>query len=216
MTAKNIIVTESLFSSTGGIGLIIWWLMTPLFLPVADSTNNFQAMILDKDWVFINLIGLVSVILIALGFPGFYLKEFDKLNKSGFIGVILASTGLILFACIQYYETLIWPAAAEIDPELLDIKGALVSGNSHVAAGLLVSGAFLGLGYILFGISALRSKSFPKLPVWFLIVGAPVFGNGILFPIRTLGLILFSAGTIWLANCIRKDSKKSYLKEVSE
>ena len=180
--------------------------MMPVFLPVADSATNFQALILDKDWIFVNLIGLVSVILIALGFPGFYLNEFEKLSKTGFAGLILASTGLILFACIQYYETLIWPAAAQINPELLKVKGALVCGNSRVVAGLLVSGALLGLGYILFGISALQIKSFPRLPVWFLIIGAPVFGNGILFSIRTLGLILFSAGTIWLANYVKKIS----------
>jgi hypothetical protein len=207
MEIKSIIITESLFSLTGGIGLLLWWFLMPIFLPVAESSNNFQAMILDNNWVFINVIGLVSVIFIALGFPGFYLKEFEKFNKSGFVGIVLATVGLILFACIQYYETLIWPAAAQINPELLKVNGALVSGNNHVVAGLLVSGVFLGLGYILFGISALHTKSFPKLPIWFLIIGAPVFGNGILFPIRTLGLILFSIGTIWLANYIRKVSK---------
>lgn len=79
--------------------------MMPVFLPVADSANNFQAMILDKDWISINVIGLVAVIMIAPGFPGFYLNKFDKFNKPGFIGVILASIGLMLFACIQYYET---------------------------------------------------------------------------------------------------------------
>lgn len=207
MKTKNIIFAESLFSIIGGIGLLTWWFLMPISLPVAESATNFQAMILDKDWIFVNTIGLISVIFLTLGFPGFYLKEFEKFNKTGYTGVILATVGLILFVCIQYYETLIWPAAAQINPELLKVKGALVSGNSHVVAGLLVSGVFFGLGYILFGISALRTKSFPKLPVWFLIVGAPVFGNGILFPVRTLGLILFSIGTIWLANHIRLDSK---------
>jgi hypothetical protein len=75
-----------------------------------------------------------------------------------------------------------------------------------VAAGLLVSGILLGAGYILFGISALRAGTLPKTPLWFLIFGAPVFANGIIFPARTLGLLLFCAGTIWLALKLRKHS----------
>lgn len=177
----------------------------PVFLPTVDAADNFQNLILDNNWVAINLIGLISVLLLTLGFPGFYLKNFEKYTKLGFIGLIIASAGLILYTCIQYYETIIWPAAAQINPELLQVKGALVSGDSIVVTGLLLSGAFLGIGYILFGISALQTKSFSKIPLWFLIIGAPVFGNGIAFPIRTVGLLLYCAGTIWLASRLRKD-----------
>jgi hypothetical protein len=177
--------------------------MMPLLLPIADATNNFKNLILDNNWVVINIIGLISILLLTLGFPGFYLKCYEKFNKLGFIGLILASTGLILYTCIQYYETLIWPAAAQINPELIQVKGALVSGDSIVVAGLFVSGAFLGIGYILFGISAIQTKYFSRIPLWFIIIGAPVFGNGIMFPIRTVGILLYCAGTIWLANIIR-------------
>lgn len=199
MKTKNLIKIEGLFSLIGGIGLLIWWIMMPVFLPIADSANNFKNLILDNNWIVINIIGLISVILLTIGFPGFYIKNYEKFNKLGFVGLILASTGLILYTCIQYYETLIWPAAAQINPELVQVKGALVSGDSIVVAGLLVSGAFLGIGYILFGISALQTKSFSKIPLWFIIIGAPVFGNGIIFPIRTVGILLYCAGTIWLA-----------------
>jgi hypothetical protein len=199
MKTKNLIKIEGLFSLIGGIGLLIWWIMMPVFLPIADSANNFKNLILDNNWIVINIIGLISVILLTIGFPGFYIKNYEKFNKLGFVGLILASAGLILYTCIQYYETLIWPAAAQINPELVQVKGALVSGDSIVVAGLLVSGAFLGIGYILFGISALQTKSFSKIPLWFIIIGAPVFGNGIIFPIRTVGILLYCAGTIWLA-----------------
>ena len=204
MKTKSLIKIEGLFSLVGGIGILIWWIMMPVFLPVADAANNFKNLILDNNWVVINIIGLVSLLFLTLGFPGFYLKSYEKFNKLGFIGLILASTGLILYTCIQYYETLIWPAAAQINPELVQAKGALVSGDSIVLAGLIISGAFLGIGYILFGIFAIQTKSYSRIPLWFLIIGAPVFGNGIIFPIRTVGILLYCVGTIWLANIIRK------------
>lgn len=204
MKTKSIVKAEAILSIIGAIGLIIWWILMPIFLPIADSVDNFKNLILDNNWIIINIIGLFSVLLLTLGFPGFYIKSYERFNILGFIGLILALTGLILYTCIQYYETLIWPAAAQINPELVQVNGALVSGNAIVVAGLFGSGIFLGIGYILFGISALQMKSYSKIPLWFLIIGAPIFGNGILFPIRTVGILLYCIGTIWLANNIRK------------
>ena len=207
MRINRIIKTEGLLSLIGALGLLIWWFSMPIFLPIADSSDNFQNLILDNNWVQINIIGLISTILLTVGFPGFYLKNHEKFNKLGFYGLVIASMGLILFTSIQYYETLLWPAAAKINPELLQVKGALVSGDLGVVAGLISSGALLGIGYILFGVSALQTNLYPKIPLWFLIIGAPVFGNGIAFPIRTIGLLLFCIGTIWLAVSLQPKAK---------
>jgi len=212
MSTSSIIKTEAILSLTGAIGLLLWWFLMPVLLPVADSADNFQNLILDNNWVSINIIGLISVIFLTLGFPGFYLKCYQRFNQLGFCGLIIALVGLILFTSIQYYETLLWPAAAEVNPELLHVKGALVSGDSRVVAGLLSSGAILGLGYILFGIAGLQTKFYPRIPLWLLIIGAPLFGNGIIFPIRTIGLVLFCVGTIWLATSILKTNNQNKLR----
>jgi hypothetical protein len=207
MKINRIVKTEALLSILGSLGLLIWWFLMPTLLPISDSAENFKNLILDDNWIAVNMIGLISTLLLTLGFPGFYLKNHKKFNGLGFPGLIISSVGLILFTCIQYYETLLWPAAAKVNPELIQVGGALVSGNTGVVAGLLVSGVFLGIGYILFGISALQTKLYPKTPIWFLIIGAPVFGNGIVFPVRTVGLILFCIGTIWVSRHIIKDEK---------
>jgi len=207
MDKNKIIKIEASLCIIGAIGLLIWWFSMPVFLPIADASDNFQNLILNNNWIPINTLGLISTLLVTLGFPGFYLKNHEKFNQVGFWGLIISMIGLILFTSIQYYETLIWPAAAKINPELLQIKGALVSGDLGVVAGLISSGALLGIGYILFCISALQTKSYPKIPLWLLIIGAPVFGNGIAFPIRTIGLLLFCIGTIWLAVSLQPKAK---------
>ena len=204
MDKNKIIKIEASLCIIGARGLLIWWFSMPVFLPIADASDNFQNLILNNNWIPINTLGLISTLLVTLGFPGFYLKNHEKFNQVGFWGLIISMIGLILFTSIQYYETLIWPAAAKINPELLQVKGALVSGDLKVVSGLIFSGAFLGIGYILFGISALKTNSFPTIPLWLIIFGAPIFGIGITFPIRTIGLILFCIGTIWLSRSIRK------------
>ncbi|MCG8577228.1 MAG: hypothetical protein MI810_20260 [Flavobacteriales bacterium] len=207
MKIDSIIRIECKLSIIGAIGLLVWWFLMPIFLPVADALDNFQNLILDDNWIPINTIGLISILLVTIGFPGFYLKNYLNFKTLGFYGLITASIGLILFTSIQYYETLLWPAAVKINPDLLQVKGALVSGDTRVVVGLVASGIFLGIGYILFGISALQTNTYPKIPLWILIVGAVVFGNGIAFPIRTVGLLLFCIGTIWLAIRLLKDEK---------
>jgi hypothetical protein len=204
MNLKNIARTQALLNLIGAIGLMIWWFSMPIFLPVANAENNFQAMVLDNDWILINLAGLISTLFMTLGFPGLYLHEHKKFSRAGFAAMIMALAGLILFTSIQYYETILWPAAANIHSELVHAKGALVSGDPGVITGLIFSGILLGLGFILFGLAAMRAKAYPRLPLWFLILGAPLFGNAVIFPARTAGLILFCTGMIWLSLHIRR------------
>lgn len=203
-TIKKLIGLQALLSLAGAIGLMIWWFSMPVFLPVSDAAEHFQEMVLDPAWIPVNLVGLISVVLITLGFPAFWMKYHEKLKSPGIAGLIIASAGLILFTAIQYYETLLWPAAAGYAPDLVRSGGELVSGNTPVVAGLLGSGILLGTGYILFGVSVLKARVIPKIPVWLLLIGAPVFGNAIIFPLRTIGLVLFCTGTIWLSLKIRK------------
>jgi hypothetical protein len=189
---------------TGSAGLLIWWFLFPVILPIGDATENFQNLILDNNWTWLNLVGLVASLLLCLGLPGIYLAHLGDFSKSGFAGILLSCGGLILFTAIQYYETLIWPAAAQTNPELLQTNGPLISGNPGVLAGLLASGIILGIGYILFGMAALRTKKYNKTAILLLMTGAVVFGNGIVFPVRTIGLLLFCSGTIWLSLLIKK------------
>jgi hypothetical protein len=206
-TQKQIQILLNL-NIAGSVGLLIWWIMFPVLLPIANASQSFQNLVLDSNWTAINLLGLLSCLVLCIGLPGIFLAQYRQFRMTGFLGLILACTGLILFTAIQYYETLIWPAAAQLNPELLHSDGALVSGNSSVLAGLLISGIVLGSGYVLFGFAALKTKKFNKAGIWLLMVGVVVFGNGIIFPVRTIGLILFISGTIWISVQIRKTMPK--------
>jgi hypothetical protein len=188
----------------GSFGLLIWWFLFPVVLPIRDASENFQNLILDPNWTVLNLVSLVSCLFLCLGLPGIFMAHYKHFKMLGFVGLLLACSGLILFTAIQYYETIIWPAAAKVNPELLHTKGVLVSGNSTVVLGLLGSGIVLGAGYVLFGWAAIGSKMYPLAPLLCLMSGALLFGNGMLFPVRTAGLILFVTGTIWLSILIVK------------
>jgi len=197
-TNKQIRIFLSL-NITGAVGLLVWWFLFPVLLPIAEAAENFQNLVLDTNWIALNLVGLVSCVLLCLGFPGIYVAHYKFFKPFGFVGLLLTCLGLVLFTAIQYYEILIWPAAAEVHPEMVNAQGLLVSGNVRVVSGLLVSGIILGVGYILFGVASLRTKMYPAIPIWLLMIGAVVFGNGMLFSVRTIGLLFFTSGILWIS-----------------
>jgi hypothetical protein len=206
MSEKSLLKIAGFVSIIGGITLLVWWILMPVFLPVSEAAENFKNMILNPAWLPVNLIGLIATLAITLGFPGFYFARFESYGKWGFIGSVMAILGLILYSCIQYYETLIWPAAAIHYPDLVQVGGALVSGNAGVSAGLIISGVILSFGYVLWGIKSLMNHALPKIPAWMFIIGTPLFAVGIVFPVRTVGIILFATATIWSGFHIRRES----------
>ena len=185
------------------IGLLVWWFLFPLLLPIGEAASDFQNLILHPNWVAVNLIGLIACLMLCIGLPSIYIARWKEYKSYGFAGMLLACAGLILFTAIQYYETFIWPAAAAINPKLLETNGALVSGDTVVMAAMLASGLILATGYTMFGIATIKTGKYNQWPVWLFMIGAVVFGNGIAFSVRTVGIILFCSGTIWLSNQIK-------------
>jgi hypothetical protein len=63
---------------------------------------------------------------------------------------------------------------------------------------LIGSGIVLGVGYILIGIALIKSKVLPISAILMLTLGALIFGNGIVLPVRTLGLLGLSTAMVWI------------------
>jgi len=167
-----------------------------LLLPMSSAKEAFADIILHPLWIPLNVISLVGVIMACIGLTGIYIHQFDQSNKVTFFGWLLAQIGLILYACIQYYETFIWYPVAQVNPEMVAADGPLQFANPLVLAGLLISGVFFAAGYIVFGIQTLRSGKYRKVVVLLWFIGAPIFGIGVLYPLRTVGLVLFGFGQI--------------------
>ena len=52
MNTIRMVKTEGIPSIIGRVGLLIWWFLMPVLLPVNDSAENFQNLILDNHWSF--------------------------------------------------------------------------------------------------------------------------------------------------------------------
>ena len=64
---------------------------------------------------------------------------------------------------------------------------------------LLLTGSIYVMGFLILGYSIYKSDSFPKWAIFFLVIGVVMFIPGF-FPylIRTLGIIVYALGLIWV------------------
>ncbi len=108
-----------------GILLLIWWLGLGIFMPTEGIDIGFQNMVVDGNWLWINVIGVIACMLLIAGFYGLYLKQADQSGVLGYAGFLCAFFGSVLFLCIQYIETVIWPMLAEHAPTLLQHNGPM-------------------------------------------------------------------------------------------
>ena len=198
MNRSSILKILATANVTVGILLPLWWICMGFGLPVKEAAADFDMLITHANWVPVNLIGMAACLVWLLSLPSLLLFAYERSGILAFPGTVCAGIGAALFTAIQYYETFIWPVVARTNPELLKIDGALVFGSRLVLAPLLFSGVILGIGYLLLGIDLIQKRRLPRPVVLMLTIGGIVFGNGIVVPVRTLGMLSFAAAMVWI------------------
>jgi hypothetical protein len=144
--------------------------------------------------------------LLPVGFFGLYLKQAKESGKLGFIGFLCAFFGSLLFMCVQYIETILWPIFTEHASGLLEHKGAMFT-NTTFNTFYMLMGVLLALGFIILGISTMLSRVLPKWGALFMLIGGTAFSVAIsIVIIRTIGIVLLTVGLVWLGYAIWRDS----------
>jgi hypothetical protein len=112
---------------------------------------------------------------------------FVRLGFRGLPGFLLATIGTVMAVGALWSQVFVVPRLAEAEPAVAD------EAAGSVLAGFLLSFLFLGLGWVVFGVSALRAGVFPRPPVILLVVGAVVA----ILPLPSRALIL-EVAVAWL------------------
>ena len=182
----NILCATILFLSWFSIGIFMW---------DEIANQNFSALVLNSAWIPINIFYLIATILLLPSVLGLYLVQSEKSGNLGFISYIITSFAIIWYTCIQFYETFFWPLIAAESTALFQAVGFSPS-NSLIFIQLMLSGVPWLIGFVLLGIISFRSKLFANWVVILYTIGAVLFGIGMAFPVRTLGIVLFCIGLL--------------------
>ncbi len=213
MASTKLIRWSGLLTLLSGVLFLLWWGLMGLMLP---SSGTFLNMVLASNWVAVNMLGLVVAVLIPLCLVGLYAKQIEKVGILGLLGFLLAFIGSILYASLQFEETIAWPILAVHAPSLLDAQGPLLS-NQTFSLIYLLMGLLYMLGFILFGIATMRVAVLTRWGALLLIIGAVLFGAGTFVPVfvRTIGAIFYGVGFAWLGYTLWRDKGESVMQPKS-
>lgn len=191
----------------GGILLLLFWYLYAILLPYQKLDTTLSILVTNKNWTFLNILGVSGSIIGLLGLVGIFIKGSEAFGPWGVIGFILAFTGTVLLTGALLWDTIIWPILVSYDSSILDFQGPIYTSKTFVPF-FAVAGLIYGAGYVVFGIALAKSGIFPSWIGLMLAVGAPLFGLGSMFgkmqvyP-RSIGITLFGIGLIWIGTLMQ-------------
>lgn len=189
-----------------GVTLLAYWYAFAIFLPYRELSTTLSILVKNKNWTWINALGVVGAMAGLLGQAGIYSIQSANTNTYASFGFYVASTGTTLLIGTMLWETILWPILVNYEESLLAFRGPVYSSRTFfpffIAAGLVYS-----IGYVLVGIGIVQAGILPRFAGILVAVGAPTFGLGAMFGkaqvyVRSLGVTLMSVGLIWLGLAI--------------
>ena len=133
---------------------------------------------------------IAFVLLLPLGLVGLYARQSEAAGPLGLLSFLVAFAGTVLVAGFGWADTFIAPELATSAPQFLE---------AGPPPGRLLSFLVFGIGWVLFGVTSLLARIYPRPAAILLIIGA-VLGTvlSITFIPVPLGGLVFQVGVAWL------------------
>ncbi len=185
-----------------GIALFVYWYAFALFLPYRNLSTTLSILVKNRNWSWINSLGVFGALTGLLGQAGIYVFQMANTNWYASAGFYIASAGTTLLIGTMLWETVLWPIFVQHEEALLDFQGPIYTSRTFFPF-FIVAGLIYAVGYVLVGIGIQLAGVLPGTAGLLLAIGAPTFALGALFgknqvyP-RSVGVTLMSAGVIWL------------------
>ena len=187
---------------SAGVALLVYWYAFALFLPYRELSSTLSILVKNKNWLWINSLGVLGALSGLLGQAGIYLIQSANTNWYASTGFYIASTGTTLLIGTMLWETVLWPILVRQDGSLLDFQGPIYLSKTFLPF-FIISGVIYSIGYVMVGIGIRQAGVLPQMGGLLLAIGAPTYGLGSMFGkyqvyVRSIGVSLLSIGLIWL------------------
>ena len=200
--ADGFIRISAYLNLIAGVALLVYWYAFALFLPYRELSSTLSILVKNKNWLWINSLGVLGALSGLLGQAGIYLVQSANTNWYASTGFYIASTGTTLLIGTMLWETVLWPILVRQDGSLLDFQGPIYLSKTFLPF-FIISGVIYSIGYVMVGIGIRQAGVLPQIGGLLLAIGAPTYGLGSMFGkyqvyVRSIGVSLLSVGLIWL------------------
>jgi hypothetical protein len=178
------------------IGICLWYFV----LPYNGSIENYSVMILDDNWVIINIIlWLGTGIGIFIFFSLLYSVK-QKIKKIGKAGLVLIIIAFLIQFSLYSWEAFIFPELIKINQIKDAISNGIVISSNSINMLFGCFSLFYISGFLLFGISSIKNKVFPLYSILLIITGSAIYSFSFVFGgyVGLLSFSLYLAGIFWI------------------
>lgn len=179
------------------VALLASWISIPLFMWDHIRDQDFLSLVQDPMWVPVNVVLLGATALLLPSMTGLYANLGKSAGNTSGFAFVTTQLGITWYVCVQFYETFLWPPIARQSPELFEVVG-FTANDPVIFWQMIASGLVWSLGFAMTGAMVFRTTQM-KWTSAGLAIGAILFGIGMALPLRTIGLIVFSASLALLS-----------------
>jgi hypothetical protein len=183
VSSSNLIRLSGLAAIVAGALLLVGDLLS-----LATESENRSEAATTAPFVFTFLLYLIGTVLLLVGLVGLYIRQSEASGILGLVGFAAAFLGEALVLGAVWTELFVAPFLANAAPAVLD-----AGPTGTLAVGFILTFALGALGWLLFGLAALRARVYPRAAAIALMVGAVIS----FLPIPASGIVL-DAVVAWL------------------
>ena len=176
MSSSNLIRLCGLAAVVAGALLLVGDLLS-----LATESENMSEVATTAPFVFTFLLYLIGSVLLLVGLVGLYVRQSEASGILGLVGFAVAFLGSALVLGLVWATLFVGPFLANTAPAALDAEP-----TGTLAVGFTLTFALSALGWLLFGLAALRARIYPRAAAIALMVGAVIS----FLPIPASGIVL--------------------------
>lgn len=200
--ADGFISISAFLNVISGLALLVYWYAFAILLPYRDLSTTLVILVKNRNWQWINGLGVLGALAGLLGQAGIYIFQLPSAGSFAVAGYYVATLGTALLLGTMLWDTILWPILVNHDETLLSFQGPVYLSRTFLPF-FVTSGLVYSAGFVLVGIGILQANTLPAAAGYLVAVGAPLFGLGAMFgkyqvyP-RSTGVTLMGIGLLWI------------------
>lgn len=179
----------------GAALLTVYAIAFPVFLPESTGARrDMAAIVLSPNWLWITLVVFCGVILTMLGYAAVYTRLYSNAGLAGLLGFLAIEIAYLLQACKVTWELCLYPVIAAHAGAAPLLRDQLLKNATQVVIFRSVASLFILAGIVLFCLTLIRSREFPKIAGVLIFLGALTYAIGPSFSLLIAIAGIFTVG----------------------